>query len=140
MIKHLLRFFSAADSDNPKTVRAWRLTVSSAITVFALYVVWAIGLFSPVGFDGVAFASDIDAKIIVALEPVKLQLGVQDGYLKRLVKRDIREDIHAKCEELCDATEPRKRLRIRGDLEDLQDEHEKVADGKRYPEPDCEEL
>ncbi len=143
MIKAILSFFSAADSDNPKTVRAWRLTVSTAISLFVFFVVWAFGAFTKIGIDGFAFADEIDTKITIALQPVNKQLGVQDGYLKRLVKRGIRVDIHEKCQEWCDETDQRKRQRIRGDLEDLQEQYETITaapgiPGKRYPEPDCD--
>ena len=86
-----------------------------------------------------AFAGDVDAKIEAALTPINAQLSTQDSYLKRLVKKDIREELYALFIELCNAETAAEGEKVRNEIADLQSEYE-ILIGRKYAQPNCDEL
>ncbi len=146
VISDIRAFFSAAVSDNPEAVKNWRLGVSGSLLAFVLIFAWALGAFSKLGATGVALASDledvekvVDEKITAAVSPIKAQLTTHDGYLKRLVKKDIREELYEKFVKLCESEGGPEKQHLRDEIEELQTEYEDVNDSK-YPQPKCEDL
>jgi hypothetical protein len=133
-------FFSAAGSDDPKKVRNWRILVSVFIVAGLIYGAWELGAFSRFGFTGVARAADVDEKIKAAIDPLNAKLVTQDGYLKRLVKSDLRDELTMNYLKLCTEEDAAERQHIRDDIEDLQTEYKKLTGGDRYPQPPCSDL
>jgi len=147
MIFRLLPFLKylvvPEDDASPRRWLIWRLSVAGT-ALMALFV-GLCGLGWIPAVDGFAYAEDIDDKIEAALEPVNTRLtsiedsqDVQGGYLMRLVKSDIAQDIHAEKTAWCRADDDHEKQRLREKLDELQYEYEKVAgEGKSATEPDC---
>src|SRR5574343_1670716 len=60
------------DATPEERARVFRLLFRLVVSV---YITWAIGVYAPLGFNGVARADDVDQKIQGALQPVTAQLG-----------------------------------------------------------------
>ncbi len=129
-----------------KQIFAWRCGVASTAVLGLLGVFVIFGALERVGVSGFARADDVDLKIKMALQPVTARLisietsqMTQGGYIKRLVKSDISEEIHAEKLAWCKATTSQEKQRLRENLDDMQGEYEDVTgEGKHVTEPDCE--
>jgi len=119
--------------------------VAVTTTITALAVMGLFGLFETIGIAGRASAADIDVKIEKALEPVNTRLQSieshqeeQGTYIERLVKSDIAKDIYAEKVAWCKAEGNSEKQRLRRELDELQEEYERVAgNGKHATEPNC---
>lgn len=141
MFSNLISLFSNATSDDGKTVVRWRLTITVLVVSCCGVLLIFSGAMTSIGVPSVAFAEDVDKKIETALKPVTAQLTLHDGYLKRLVKSDIRDDLYNKLEELCRSEDSEHKQEIRDEINDLQTEYKAITGSKdNYPLPSCGEL
>lgn len=122
----------------------WRITVSSFMSLIVLFVVFTLGGIWKL--DGFAFASEIDDKIEVAIEPITERLTtiedeqtVQGGYLRRLVKSDLERLIDREVLARCNATTSPEKRRIKDAIDAYQSDYKAVF-GAEYLEPRCEDL
>ena len=110
----------------------------------AIYVTWALGLYAPLGFNGVARADQVDDKIAAGLKPVTAQLGAITTQLagQEEVLKQIRADqLATKLRELkrtcCLAgSDAEIKARMEQEIERAQREYRTLT-GERYPLPEC---
>ena len=129
---------------SPRKVFYWRLMISGFVLLLIVHISHISG-FIP-GFDGVAFAEDVDLKIERALEPINSDLKTiknaqskQSSYLVLLVKSDLSRLIDRELRARCSATTRDEKDRIKSAIESYQNDYEEVA-GDEYTEPKCDEL
>ncbi len=137
------------DADEER-IQHYRILMSLFLVGTILMFAWFLGA-SPWS-EGVAFADDVEVRIEAALEPVTERLTaieteqtVQSGYLKSLVKSDLRDQIDRMVRSRCElnATDDQdddvaKDL-INDTIANYQEQFEKVA-GEDYNEPECTDL
>ena len=132
--------------EDPSTRRVflWRLVVSAFMTLLAIFVVFSFG--GIWGLDGFALASDVDTKIVAALQPVNDKLytieqaqKAQNGYLKHLVKSDLERLIDREILARCNAATSVEKQRIKDHINAYQKDYKEVF-GYEYDEPDCADV
>ncbi len=117
--------------------------------VVSCSLLWAFGMFAPVGLNGFARADEIDSKIQSAVEPVRAQLGqittqlaMQDEVLKSIridqLAQKLRELKLTGC--IAGGADSAVRERLEQEIERTQREYRALA-GERYPLPErCPEI
>ncbi|KKK73503.1 hypothetical protein LCGC14_2893170 [marine sediment metagenome] len=132
--------------EDPSTRRVflWRLVVSAFMTLLAIFVIFSFG--GIWGLDGFALASDVDTKIVAALQPVNDKLytieqaqKAQNGYLKHLVKSDLERLIDREILARCNAATSVEKQRIKDHINAYQKDYKEVF-GHEYDEPDCADV
>lgn len=139
------------DSSPGERLRTARVLYRIAVAVF---VVWAVGTFAPLGFHGFAKANEVDAKIKAAVDPLYEQLEeiktkelasikgqLEDG--ARTQKRILAAQISAQLRDLnrlkCSTGDEAVRSRMEQDIEQAEQEYRQLT-GERYPLPACKDL
>lgn len=139
------------DSSPGERLRLARVLYRICVAVF---VVWAIGTFTPIGFHGFAKANEVDQKIKAAVDPLYSQLEeiktkelatiktqLEDG--ARTQKRILAAQISAQLRDLnrlkCSTGDAVVRSRMEQDIEDAEQEY-RLLTGERYPLPACKDL
>ena len=127
-----------------RRVFLWRLVVSAFMTLLAIFVIFSFG--GIWGLGGFALASDVDTKIVAALQPVNDKLytieqaqKAQNGYLKHLVKSDLERLIDREILARCNAATSVEKQRIKDHINAYQKDYEEVF-GHEYDEPDCADV
>lgn len=145
MIQKIVTLIQSATSDDPEVVRRWRLALTLTVIVLSLITVAFLGAFQKIGISRVAFAEDvheeIDTKIEQALIPLNSELSTQGTYLKRLVRKDVTEELYEKQVDLCQSESAARKQELRDEIVTLQKEYRDVTGSKQnYDLPDCDEL
>jgi len=128
---------------NINAVLKWRLAVTVCLIALGFIAAWGIGVLP--WSSGVAMADNVDTKIQNAIQPINAKLAVNTGFLKTLVLAEYAESIRGTLRARCKATDPQEKDRLNRELERKQTEYQSVTKtatqpGRRYPEPDCEDL
>ena len=151
-ITKLLGHFRPPGADaTDDEVRHWRGLVTICLIATILMFAWLLGAM-PYS-DGVAFAEDVNhpvsaedfAEVVTKLNGIETEQIEQKGYLKQLVKSDLREQINRMVRFRCemngrntDDDDEEKDL-INSTIANYQEQFDEVA-GQNYDEPECKEL
>jgi hypothetical protein len=137
-----LLFSDSSPEDRVRVLRVmFRISVAGSL-------LWAWGFFAAFGLTGFAKASEIDEKILKAVQPVQTQLVEITSKLSQQdeVLRSIRIDqLSTKLRELKRTNcalgngDQYLRSRMESEIERAQLEYASLTGG-RYPLPDCEKL
>jgi hypothetical protein len=114
--------------------------------VVAVHILWACGLFAPLGLTGFAWGHDVDKKIEDAVTPIYAQLGdistqlaKSEAVQKRILAASIASQIRDLNRARCATTDHETRRRMEVDIEDAEQEYRMLM-GERYPLTACKDL
>lgn len=153
MIDWISRIFSCiSPPQNGTDPYSWRLAVFW--TLLLLLVVCVGGMFvmhgalAYVGVDTrIAWTSEVDGKIMRAVEPMQKQMGTmqkQMGKMEATGKSILRAlylpQIRQKVRERCDTLDPYQRSRINIELDRIHAEYRTLAGEPFGENPDCSEV
>ena len=131
------------DATPEERAKLFRFVFRVAVTV---YITWAIGMYAPLGFNGVARADQVDDKIKGALQPVTAQLGAistqiaaQDDVLRQIRADQLATKLRELKRTCCVAGSDREvKARMEQEIEAAQRAYRSLT-GERYPLPECGE-
>lgn len=139
------------DSSPGERLRLMRVLYRLGVIVF---IVWTIGVLSPLGLNGLALADEVDRKIKVAIDPINEQLAeIKAKELsaiktkleesERIQKRILAAQISSQLRDLnrlrCSTGDPIVRARMEQDIEAAEQEYRGLT-AERYPLPACKDL
>lgn len=131
------------DATPEERARVFRLLFRLVVSV---YITWAVGMYAPLGFNGVARADEVDQKIKGALQPVTAQLGQittqlagQDEVLKQIRADQLATKLRELKRTCClVGADPSVKARMEFEIEQAQRQYRSLT-GERYPLPECGE-
>jgi hypothetical protein len=139
------------DTSPGERLRMARVTYRAAVAVF---LVWSIGFFAPVGYGGFARGDEVDEKIKAAVDPVKAQLEeikakelaaikTQLDTSARTQRKILSAQLSSQLRDLnrlrCTASDAAVRGRMENEIEESEMEYQQLT-GDRYPLPACKDL